>query len=823
VNDKWQKLSWKSAATSNGQRWGCTSDPDEIRRDFAHSSRNAIGVPTGEVNQIFVIEGDTIKGHGVDGLANLRKLEAEHGKLPDTLMAESPTGSLHYYFKMPPGVTIRSGGLISGVDVKGDGGMVIAPPSVRPGVGAYRWLNDAPIADAPQWLLDMVVSKDDSEDQPDDQNLQAEHSEVIGAVAVIPNIVSDDRDHDVDRKKWIDVGIAIYGATNGERPDIYDAWSRRHPSYNKKYTAEKWVGFHANRKGMGSLIHLAREAWPDWKDDAEADAVVQQFAQCVHEAGLIEQPLPNSHGYILIIPREAGSAQHVNGHAAAPAPPSKPNGSAGEPPQQSASALTQRPDLNEPLDLWASFEPTKLPTGLLPGIIEQFARDESTVMGADVAGLAMGALAVCAAIITDRVKIQVKEHSDGWQESARIWVALIGPPSTKKSPILRRVARPLIQIDAALFQNYIGALKEYEALPPEERKSAPQPEQRRLRLEDTTIEAAQMILAVSPDGVLCLQDELSGWFGMMDKYAGNRGASKDRAFWLQSYNGGQYVFNRIGRGGGLISNLSVSMLGGIQPEVMRKVADGTVDDGALQRLCPIILRPTTVGQDVPYGTGQQYDQLIEQLYKLPMPNEFCEVTLRFSGGAQAIRRQLEQTHLSLMMAWEVVNKKLAAHIGKYDGLFARLCVLWHCVEHAHDTKLSEIITEETARRVEAFMHKFLLRHAFAFYTDLLGLSDDHDRLAAVAGYVLAHKSERLTTRDIQRGDRTMRKMDYRETDKIFQQLEAFGWLFRREGKRPGAMTWEVNPRVHTLFNERAATEEMRRQEVRKIMASLTRQ
>ena len=47
-------------------------------------------------------------------------------------------------------------------------------------------------------------------------------------------------------------------------------------------------------------------------------------------------------------------------------------------------------------------------------------------------------------------------------------------------------------------------------------------------------------------------------------------------------------------------------------------------------------------------------------------------------------------------------------------------------------------------------------HTLAFYSGVLGLSNDHDRLANVADYILAHKLERITNRDVQRGDRTMR-------------------------------------------------------------------
>jgi len=161
-----------------------------------------------------------------------------------------------------------------------------------------------------------------------------------------------------------------------------------------------------------------------------------------------------------------------------------------------------------PVDLWGSFVAPALPTGLLPPAIERYAIAQSEMMGCDASGLAMSALAVCAAAITDRIELQVKRHDRSWKEPARLWVALIGDPSTKKTPIMNEAARPLVHLDNALYREYAHAVAQYEALPAQEKKTAPRPKQKRLRLEDTTIEAAQVVLEDSPDGVLCLQDEL---------------------------------------------------------------------------------------------------------------------------------------------------------------------------------------------------------------------------------------------------------------------------------------------------------------------------
>ena len=76
------------------------------------------------------------------------------------------------------------------------------------------------------------------------------------------------------------------------------------------------------------------------------------------------------------------------------------------------------------------------------------------------------------------------------------------------------------------------------------------------------------------------------------------------------------------------------------------------------------------------------------------------------------------------------------------------------------------------------MRTFLRPHLIAFYAGLLDLSDEHDRLKAIAGYILTHKPKRMNSREVQKAVRSMRKLGAREVTSIMEQLEAFGWLFR---------------------------------------------
>jgi Protein of unknown function (DUF3987)/Bifunctional DNA primase/polymerase, N-terminal len=481
-----------------------------------------------------------------------------------------------------------------------------------------------------------------------------------------------------------------------------------------------------------------------------------------------------------------------------------------------------------PTDIWGTFPAPKLPRGLLPKVIEDFAFIQGEQMGADPGGLAAAALCVCCAAIPDRVQVKVKRY-DEWHESARIWVALVGPPSTKKSPLLNVAERQLRAIDLRLFRDFASKKAAYDALKKDEKSEAERPRQIRKLLDDTTIEAAAEVMADSPGGVLVTQDELSGWFGGMDRYNGGKG--RERSFWLRAFNGGALPVNRIGRGAGLVENVSACVLGGIQPEPIRGVVAEGEDDGLIQRLFPIVLQPAGLGSEEapPSDAVRAYNELVEALtrIKIDRPAGFIDVghrpRLLFDPKAQVVRRKLEERHLALL-ALECINRKLAAHIGKYDGLFARLCVAFHAIENAHREVLPTVIDEDTARRVGVFLHRFFLPHALAFYGGVLNLSDDHDRLSALAGYILAHKLETVSVRDVARGDGTMRKLTRPDVVRLFEQLEALGWVAQQptSPRVNAAPVWIVNPEVHTLFAERGEQEARQRAEVARRIAEARR-
>ena len=139
----------KAPATKHGFKDATTQNSRIVPMWAANTGAN-VGIATGSVSGIVVLDVDPRNG----GDASLLELERLHGPLPETVSVATGGGGRHLYFAAPKG-RVRSGVLADGLDFKADGGYVIAPPSIHPDGGQYRWLNDpagTSLAPCPEWI-----------------------------------------------------------------------------------------------------------------------------------------------------------------------------------------------------------------------------------------------------------------------------------------------------------------------------------------------------------------------------------------------------------------------------------------------------------------------------------------------------------------------------------------------------------------------------------------------------------------------------------------------------------------------------------------------
>lgn len=126
-----------------------STDPDQIRAWWTRWPAANVGVATGPASSLAVLDIDPRSG----GDESFAALEGRVGPLPGTVTSLTGGGGLHLLFAHPGRrVTSRANALGLGLDVKADGGMIVAPPSVHPDTGrAYAWLGGAWRDELPVW------------------------------------------------------------------------------------------------------------------------------------------------------------------------------------------------------------------------------------------------------------------------------------------------------------------------------------------------------------------------------------------------------------------------------------------------------------------------------------------------------------------------------------------------------------------------------------------------------------------------------------------------------------------------------------------------
>ena len=144
----WQKFQTERATEQELHDW------------FDRRQGYNVGIVTGSVSGLVVLDVDPRHG----GKDSLRNLEQEHGPLPRTLESITGGGGRHIYFAHPGGTVRNRVGIAPGIDLRGDGGCIVAPPSVHPSGKSYRWskgrkLGQVKLAPLPLWLRQIASNE----------------------------------------------------------------------------------------------------------------------------------------------------------------------------------------------------------------------------------------------------------------------------------------------------------------------------------------------------------------------------------------------------------------------------------------------------------------------------------------------------------------------------------------------------------------------------------------------------------------------------------------------------------------------------------------
>lgn len=318
---------------------------------------------------------------------------------------------------------------------------------------------------------------------------------------------------------------------------------------------------------------------------------------------------------------------------------------------------------------------------MLPPRVLRFVLEASSALDVDPALVAGPCLATLAGCIGNRRKAVIKPES--WSEACVLWIATVMPSGSKKTPANNLVLEHLHKLEAAEIEGekarrakYEEQMQEWKSTPKDRREEQPEkPEPaRRLLVSDITTEGLLSVHARAPLGLLLYRDELGGWLRGFDQYKGGKGS--DAQTWTEMYQGNSCLIDRKTSGTLSVPRAAVSIVGGVQPELLRNALCGEhLYDGVASRVLFIATpeRPKQWNEETISAEAREgWADLLDALLALRPNQDGTPVDLPMTTGGKAAWVSYYNEHAKREAAEE---GPLRAAMSKLEGATARLALV----------------------------------------------------------------------------------------------------------------------------------------------------
>lgn len=295
-------------------------------------------------------------------------------------------------------------------------------------------------------------------------------------------------------------------------------------------------------------------------------------------------------------------------------------------------------------------------------------------------------LASASGLLGGRLWLDVRP---GWCEPAVLWMLQVGDSSAGKTPAMDGVEVGLEALERTLRARYDQERLLYDT------ESTPDPEAKpvlhRCRLEDTTVEAAAALLAREGRGLLGWMPEMSSWLTALTRY--RQGSGNDRGFWLKTYDAKSLTVDRrkLGDEPLVVPTLAVSLLGGIQPDLVPQLLQGEVDDGLAARFLLVWPSPAAESEGVSAADWRQAESFVAHALTRLYTLVEREVETHALTGREALTLHLSENAQARFLAWREsyladlrrrYGDVIPSFEGKAPGQVARLAAVLHALEWA---------------------------------------------------------------------------------------------------------------------------------------------
>lgn len=438
------------------------------------------------------------------------------------------------------------------------------------------------------------------------------------------------------------------------------------------------------------------------------------------------------------------------------------------------------------------------PYTLFPEPIARFIHETARALSCPTDFVGMAVLASASAAIGNGAILQLKKS---WETGCTLYCGVVAEPGSTKTPAINKALKPLFELQKRNFEEYQSKKIQYELERdhyeleyekwkqsaksnkgnnvPEKPQEPKSPTTQQIITMDSTLEAIYEILISNPKGIIKVHDELLGFVKGMNQYR----AGADRQFWLSGWSNEPLHVNRKGKEVLEILRPFISIIGGIQPEVIEEFIkegrEGNANDGFIDRF--LFCYPDPVPSK--WTNEDVSDEVIE---------EYCDAIFKLYYDLQADKPNiinLDSKAKEAFITWYDVTEEetLAATFPetlkgvwrKLKGLHPRILLIMHLLKWSYNPNKhnNEAIDEEVVIRTNYIMEYFKAHAKKIFqYTQ----SNYEDRnIIKLMDYVsrkgkMHEKGMSIRVNALNQGKVFGRKTNIRLIEETIQQIEGQG-------------------------------------------------
>jgi hypothetical protein len=591
-----------------------------------------------------------------------------------------------------------------------------------------------------------------------------------------------------DRDVWLQIGMALKDRFGDSGRSLWDEWSRRSDKNNERDQDKTWKSLKRSGITIATLFHHAKQA--GWNE---------------------ERPRGNG----------------ANGAQASEQQPNAP---------QSKETLHNWDDPDISLLDDRRGDLPEFPVDVFTPAWQDWLLRASHGAGVRPDHVALPLLGVASSLIGTARRVRA---SRSWSEPMTLWACVVAASGDRKTPGLNVTVRALDLIEKnnsadvsakrLTHETKVQKAKEVQKRWKEDREAAlkfdppkeppPMPAdaidpgnfiEPRLYATDPTIERLAALLLARPRGMILIRDELAGLFANMGRYSGG----SDRPFWLEAWNGGRHVVERVS-GSISVDHLMIGVVGSFQPDKLARAFAGD-EDGMYGRflygwpLAPDYRPLTNDAAEV----EPELQSALTALIRLPsedVEGVFSPQAVWLSDDALArfeeFRKLVDAKKRGLdghERQWFVKGETMVLRLAGTLAFMAWAIELGQPSSTGLDGITGSLeprtVGEQYISAAIRLWGEYLWPHARASLRQI-GLSDRHKHARRVLQWLKANAGvAEISIKNIRR-DALAQSLDAKETEEVLNGLTKAGWLRRKPAEPasgPGrpAHRWLVNPALY---------------------------